>query len=454
MVYLPLISNPVARDLIVTSSHRTSESQHDWDEDDGLTKESHRFAVQCFRLKTSPDDEVKRRLHSMARTKELSLPNKRMKLQHWVSLFNVLSDSESLEVLDLSYTNLQSKSLKSLANLLLSGNSHVIRLDLSGIDFHTKGCDVIHYIGADCYLENLGLRGCKLQDKDLDKIFSLPDGLSQPRNKTLTTLNLSSNNIESKGNIIRKLIHHFKVLSVLDLSWNQINRPGACSLAYALMENERLKCLNLSFNGVSDEGALEIAFMLEQNTSLETLDLTENRITNRGAEFLASGLAKNSSLRSLDLSGNMMTSSGMESILVGVVSSGCIKQLHMKQISPNALCMKAIQHLKDKNVILSYGIPTLTKTNAFKGDKEVIVREEIFNEIRNFLTKERLRIIDLFKMWDKKKTGEISLDSLMSGLSSCGIPVTQAILEHIFGILDENQNNSLSYSEFLRIAKI
>lgn len=435
------------------------------DEDNG---ESHQFTIQCFRLKVSPDEEVKRCLQTMKQTKELSLPNKWLRLHQWSALFKVLSSSDSsdIEILDLSYTNLQSKSLKSLAALLSSGGScsHLKRLDLSGVDFHLKEGlgDIVRCLddGGDCCrVEHLNLRECKLQDKDLWKIFhqsSVDDGIVVPsKNKTLTNLSLSSNKIEGHGDLVRKIIHHFATLSSLDLSWNHINHVGARSLASALSVNTNLKCLNLSFNGISDEGALEMAFMLEQNTTIETLNLRENRITNKGAEFFAGGLAINISLRSLDLSGNMITSFGMQRILVGVINSGCvIRELHMKQISPDSLCMKAIQHLEDKNVHLSYGIPTLTKTSSFKIGTEVIVREEIFNEIRNFLAKERLRIIDLFKMWDKKKTGQISLDNLMTGLASCGIPVTQAILEHIFGVLDENEKNSLSYSEFLRIAKI
>lgn len=435
---------------------------------DGDNSDLHRFAIQCFRLKVLPDEEVKRGLQMMEQTKQLSLPNKWLNRQQWSALFKVLSSSDSsdIETLNLSYTNLQSKSLKSLATLLSSGGSclDLKRLDLSGIDFHLKGGldDIARCLNdGDCRVEHLDLRECKLQDKDLWKFFSQSTTddasvttIAPSTNTTLKTLNLCSNKIEGHVDFVRRLIHHFTTLSSLDLSWNHINHTAARSIASSLSVNNNLKCLNLSFNGVSDEGALKLAFMLEQNNKLETLDLRENRITNKGAEYLGSGLAVNSSLKNLDLSGNMITSLGMQRILVGAISSGCVHKLHMRQISPDALCMKAIQHLKDKNVDLSYGIPTLTKTNTFKGDTEVIVREEIFNEIRNFLAKERLRIIDLFKMWDKRKTGEISLDNLMTGLASCGIPVTQAILEHTFGVLDENKNNSLSYSEFIRIAKI
>ena len=431
--------------------------------------DSHRFTIQCFRLKVSPDEEVKRCLQMLTQTKELSLPNKWLKTQQWSAFFKVLSSSASSDIktLNLSYTNLQTKSLKGLATLLSSGGScsDLKRLDLSGIDFHFKRGlgDIVRCIDdGDCCVKHLELKDCKLQDKDLWKIFfqSVTDAgnttiVPSSSNTTLTNLNLCSNKINGHGNLFRRLIYHFTTLCSLDLSWNHINHTGARSLACALSGNNNLKCLNLSFNGVSDEGALEMAFMLEQNNTLEVLDIRENRITNKGAEYLASGLAVNTSLRSLNLSGNMITSLGMQRILVGVITSGCvIRELHMKQISPDVLCMKAIQHLEEKNVHLSYGIPTLTKTNTFKGDSAFIVREEIFSEIRNFLAKERLRIIDLFKMWDKRKTGEISLDNLMTGLASCGIPVTQAILEHIFGVLDENENNSLSYSEFLRIAKI
>lgn len=407
-----------------------------------------RYVVWCFRSSIIPNHEVKKCLKLMVREKRFWLCNKRLQHREWNILLKVLKETDDLESLNLSYANLQQqKSFKALGTLLRSPYLDLVWLNLSGIDFHDKGSCLLSSISAPRYLEDLHLSGCNLHDNDLEKILS-----SEP-NKKLKNLDMSSNKIEGKKDILQKLLQSFEIMKELDLSWNNINWSNTQQLACSLAVNESLFTLNLSFNGLSDEGALEMTFVLQKNTTLKVLDLSENRISNRGAEFLANGLSINTSLKSLNLSGNMMTAQGMQCILVGAITSRSLQELHMKQISPDVLCKKAIDHLKANDVILSFGVPTLAKSTS-TSVREVFVREQIFSEIRNFLTKERLRVLDLFKMWDKKKNGEISLDNLMMGLESVNIPVTKAILEKIFGILDKDNNTSLTYSEFARISKI
>ena len=82
---------------------------------------------------------------------------------------------------------------------------------------------------------------------------------------------------------------------------------GASSLAQALRENTSLTTLDLSDNNIRDSGASCLAQALRVNASLTTLNLRDNSIAEEGIHSLSQALVVNKSLATLDLTLNFIT---------------------------------------------------------------------------------------------------------------------------------------------------
>ena len=427
-----------------------SRSDDEEKEDDLMRTDSSNSLCQCYITNSFkhgvPIDEEVRRSLSTKQTTKLILTKKRMKQKQWLALFHSL-ESKSINrscftELNFSSSNLQVKALRVFMSILSRASSpisNITKLNLSGINLHgDKGSvDLGNALIQNVHLQRLVLVNCQLDDSDLK---TMQRYLLMSNNRLLK-LDLSSNQIGKEGgDILGKVLKRNRFIEKLNLSWNQIRGSRGCSIMQGLMENNNLLYFDISFNGLGDEGASRVGVMLEMNTTLVALNLRDNRITNEGAKSIAYGLAENKTLNSLMLSGNLITSAGMSFILAAVIKSESVKlrELHMKQISPDQLCMRAINYLQkqNKNLAIVYGEPFLSKAKTHRVDKSLVIREEIFEEIRMYLARERLRMLDLFNMWDRRKLGGIDMVDMAAGLTDCGIPVTEAILEEVFRKVD------------------
>ena len=103
------------------------------------------------------------------------------------------------------------------------------------------------------------------------------------------------------------MLHHNTTLTTLDLSWNNIGVEGATALGVALHHNTTLTTLNLKYNNIGAEGATALGVALHHNTTLTTLNLNNNNIGAEGATALGVALHHNTTLTTLDLDYNDIT---------------------------------------------------------------------------------------------------------------------------------------------------
>ena len=157
-----------------------------------------------------------------------------------------------LETLDISFNNLSLDGIKYLSKLLSEQKCTLKKLDISN-----------NLIGDD---------GC---------IF-LSRGIS--KNKSLTKLNLSNNNILNRGIIaIAKSVktgHGNTTISKIDFSKNQIENSGLVEFCN-ILQNEpknRFKKLDFSYNNLSDRSIIEYGNFLKKHPSINLVSLT-NKIT-------------------------------------------------------------------------------------------------------------------------------------------------------------------------------
>lgn len=187
-------------------------------------------------------------------------------------LFEVLSQKESLQELEIMNCNLQ---IRSGLSKLLSENQSLKKLHL-GLNYLDKGIDY------------------------------LVDGLRQ--NTSLTSLNMMSCGLDFCSPYpLAEAISQHPSLTHLDLSYNGLN-PRENPLPTLILDNSSIKTLNLSRNGIDDVGIRYISSSIKNNQSLNTLILNGNHMTDKGVEYLSEALQQNNTLIHLDITENDMTS--------------------------------------------------------------------------------------------------------------------------------------------------
>ena len=101
--------------------------------------------------------------------------------------------------------------------------------------------------------------------------------------RSLTSLNLTCNNIGPKGGVaIAEALRVNRSLTTLVLWSNKLGQEGVVALAQALKTNGSLRSLNLRLNGIGVEGGKAVAEALRVNGSLTELDLYRNKIGDEG----------------------------------------------------------------------------------------------------------------------------------------------------------------------------
>lgn len=168
----------------------------------------------------------------------------------------------------------------------------------------------------------------------------------------LTSLNLQSNSIGSKGVIY--ISSYFKSLKTLNLSHNNIDSEAASALANGYLSN--LNALYLEGNKLGPKGAQ--ALSSGNLTSLAILDLTANALGDEGARALSEGNLI--SLTNLSLGANGISDEGVGYLYKGNIINLTCLNLAYNLISPNDASDLAIY--KQKEMTLNSSIVSDDRT--------------------------------------------------------------------------------------------
>ena len=124
----------------------------------------------------------------------------------------------------------------------------------------------------------------------------------------LQTLLLCNNNLTfANGRFIKALAHN-KTLLTLNVSSNQISNEAAKLFADALKVNQSIKILHLGQNHISGVGAQRLAITFARHSSLQKIYLGGNKIGDKAAQELCNACASNCSIKLIDLRGNPISS--------------------------------------------------------------------------------------------------------------------------------------------------
>ncbi|KAM4796293.1 NACHT, LRR and PYD domains-containing protein 12-like [Rhinophrynus dorsalis] len=232
----------------------------------------------------------------------------------------------NLQELRLQYCDLTSDICEDLRSVIITNRS-LTRLDLSSNNLQDSGvkrlCDELRH--PDCTLQDLGLRDCDLTSDICDDLRSVII-----TNRSLTRLDLSGNNLQDSG--VRRLCdglrHPDCTLQDLRLWYCDLTSAICDDLRSVIITNRSLTRLDLSHNNLQDSGVKRLCDGLRHpDCTLQDLRLLGCRLTSVICEDLHSVIITNRSLTRLDLShNNKLQDSGVKLLCDGLRHPDCTLQ--------------------------------------------------------------------------------------------------------------------------------
>ena len=269
--------------------------------------------------------------------KALSFHGKDCLMEQFELLNTCLQKMVSIEVLDLSNTNLGSKKVKLLTENLTLPNLQVIKFSCSVFQKKEKHMNHLRSLK----FNSLNLRQVMLVDGDLcdhniiDIIISAFGsspffyGCGSTKNLYLQDHQFDLNELEMLSNSIKRFscctnliltncnigdnvgaLKSLALLESFDISVNGISDSGAIAVAENIQYCITLQNLNMSFNNIGDSGATAIAKKLIYLTKLKELNMSYNQIGDEGAIAIASATKDCDSIEKLYLWNQRITEAG------------------------------------------------------------------------------------------------------------------------------------------------
>ena len=255
--------------------------------------------------------------------KALSFHGKDCLMEQFELLNTCLHSMVSIEVLDLSNTNLGANKIKHLTENLTLPNLQVIKLsctvfkkitsikekhisNLRLLKFNSLKFSKVVLVDGDIHehkdiiISAFGLspfcgsaKSLNLRDRPfkLSELEILSDHFK--RFSFCTNLILTNCNIGDNVGALKSLT----LLKTFDISVNSISDSGAITVAENIQHCATLRNLNMSFNNIGDSGATAIAKKLTYLTKLKQLNLSYNQIGDEGAIAIASATKDRDSIK-------------------------------------------------------------------------------------------------------------------------------------------------------------
>ena len=94
-------------------------------------------------------------------------------------------------------------------------------------------------------------------------------------------------------------------------------------------------------------------------------------------------------------------------------------------------------------------------TNLLQGldIDESLGLEQVDEQIRGYLSKKAVRVIELFRQWDDDQTGKIEKAEFRRGMRELGMNVSKAKLDELFDMWDPDKSGVLTIEELQKLLR-
>ncbi|XP_039272007.1 uncharacterized protein LOC120346351 isoform X2 [Styela clava] len=344
---------------------------------------------------------------------------------------------------------------KDLADMLLE-NCYIADLNMSQNKLGSKGAEYM----CDMLMENTTLRSVNLSANDFKDKDAMYFADAFRANFKLKEFDLSKNAFcELGGEWLGQGIAANESIEYLNLSWNHLRLKGALAVCAGMKINITIKKLDLSWNGFANDGAAAMAEALKTNNTLTWLDLSHNRITGEGARLLAKGLSVNDTLRTLKIGNNPIDADGALALLRAIADNekSAMEDLDLTGVSVNEefklLAQELAQRSRGSSSRHSFRY-NINRTEDLRTDFDSCGMDaDPMDVLQDFLEKKRLRLIDLFRNFDKDLSWKISPKEFKNGIKNAGIRMGNQQMRQLMSNLDYDVDGQINYNDDSPLAR-
>ncbi|CAF3949812.1 unnamed protein product, partial [Rotaria sordida] len=195
----------------------------------------------------------------------------------------------------------------------------------------------VFYLGET--VTTLNISGNNIKDKGVEYLADI-----LRCNKTLTTLSLSDCGLEAScTQRLADALRTNNTLTKLVLGRSKIGIAGAKYIAAALRNNKTLKQFELSGNH-GDCVAIGVTVQFRNDRTLTTLDLRQNQIESTSVKYIADIIRTTTSLTTLDLDFNTIRDDGVKYLADALQINEILTTLDLSQ---NDISPRGIQYVAD-----------------------------------------------------------------------------------------------------------
>ncbi|XP_048763915.2 leucine-rich repeat-containing protein 74A-like isoform X2 [Ostrea edulis] len=138
-------------------------------------------------------------------------------------------------------------------------------------------------------------------------------------NSTVTTLNISGNNIDKTGILyIQRMMEENLTITDLDVSDNHLKTFGAKAIGMMLHDNKGIKRLNIAGNEFTDLDAPFLTKEIEIHPALEYLDISHNEFGDLAGPSFEKMISENNNMTELNISWNQFRIPGAKCLARGL----------------------------------------------------------------------------------------------------------------------------------------
>ena len=275
-------------------------------------------------LQTTGAITVCKKMSLLASLTKLNISNNDISSEAASDIATVLSHNVGLQELDLSHNCLQATGISTVCKGM-SGLTNLTKLNISNnsISGNSKAVhDIAVVLSQSRSLEELNLSYNNLGASCAENFFSSIKGLMSLIK--LNADNIGMTDLASDG--VVALLNNNVKLKELNLSHNSIQAVGAARI----FKNTKLLNLNkliITHNNITDQAADEIVTFISQNIELEELDLSHNDLKVAGAVKISR--ANNSNLKKLNISHNNITTEASQDMATFICHNSKLQMLDL-----------------------------------------------------------------------------------------------------------------------------
>ncbi|EAY22751.1 Leucine Rich Repeat family protein [Trichomonas vaginalis G3] len=371
------------------------------------------------------------------------------------SIRNILTVHPNFKVIQLAGNSIGNKGAIEFAQLILNTSS-IVSIDLSSNGIEDKGMAAIfnamrrnktiislnlgsrpgmtrNSIGneAAAALSQMLANNLVLSELDLsmveitvENVGTIASGLS--KNTTLCELNLSNNNIQSRGvaQILPCLVS--SRVSALRLSGNHLKDDCGTYFANFFKQNKNVNTIDISNNGLTARFIATIAPTITKCEAIKEFNLSKNPLTGRSAEIFSKIISANSTLKSLILQACKIDLTGIKEFALGLAQN---RGLQVLNLSNNSLRDDGLDSLS-RAFVSQRGLEQLFLDLTEMGDKSC---DSIFTAL--------------------SKSETIKSISIKNNLVKDGAPILQFIQNNSKCRKLSIEYNDISYAYIQQISK-